>query len=98
MSKILNYSTKAGQSKVASANKYKGKDLRDIYKTYSKIKENAYYSCLSKAINTENYQNDFHISGANCHSFSVAWTGEHNGHSAVFLETAENSYIVLLDR
>lgn len=98
MSKVYNISSKKGQELATRASRVIGKELKDVYKKYSDKKHLAYMRCYMKAMNTEGYGHDYHISSANCNKFSVAWTGQFGGQSAIFLETADNSYIVNLEK
>lgn len=97
MSKIIKASTKKGQQLINSASYVEGFFLKDVYDSYSSSKQAGWNYCYGKYINTPERDN-FHICSHNTFQFSVAWKGVWGGERAMFLETASNSYIILLDK
>lgn len=97
MSRIIKGSTKKGKELIASAKYVDGYSLSDVYSSYSYEKERSYRWCFEKYMNTPDSDN-FHIISHNIFQYSVAWYGTHENEDALFIETANNSYIVLLDK
>lgn len=97
MTRIIKGSTKAGQTLIDRARYYDGFYITDVYDRPSINKENAWQWCYNKFQETED-GSYFRICSHNTFNFSVAWNGKHNGERALFLETRDNSYIVLLDK
>lgn len=56
-------------------------------------KKEATYQYLEEA-----HAHGFHICSHNTFQYSVAWDGIYNGEEATFIETASNSYIILLNK
>ena len=101
MTTLLTAKTKAGQNLINKASSNIGFNLWDVYSSFSYAKEQAYKHCLQKYFDTERCLN-FRIISANTFQFSVAWEGLYTNpatnekQEALFVETASNSYIVLL--
>ena len=81
--------TKKGQNMLATANRFDGYTLDDVFGRYSPAKFHAFVDCVDKC-QAENGHN-FHICSHNTFGFSVAWEVE-NG---VRIETPKNSYFIL---
>lgn len=84
----LNPNTKKAQRLVNSARYNKGRDLSDVYKSWSYKKENAMKNCREMLVEEDG--SDFRIFASNCDTFSVAW----NSPKGVRIETAYNSYLI----
>ena len=101
MTTIIKGSTKRGKNMIARGEQNCGFYLRDIYSKYSDDKLSAYNYCFEKYCNTKNSR-DFHICSYNTFGFSIAWYGEYicDGETeyCLFIETKDNSYIILLNR
>lgn len=93
---IFKASTRRGQRVLSMAQTYQGFELEDVYSSYSSAKFRAWDWCYSKYCLTDDADN-FHISSHNSMCFTVAWNGLWNGKQAVFVETRDNSYIVLIN-
>lgn len=101
MAQIIKAGTKRAKNLLACANWNQGTELRDIYASWSRAKEEAMLDC--KRWKCEENGDNFRITGHNCNFFSVAWemdwvdpdTGE--VHRATHIETGRSSYIVLHD-
>ena len=104
---LVKGSTVKGQNLLASADNNLGYDLWEVYGRFSRAKVNALEWCKEKCHNTNGY--GFRIISKNSFSFSVAWevddfeyvnpkTGEVTIEPATFIETSQNSYIVLKNR
>ena len=102
MTTIVKASTKKGQELVNRSMIDEGFRLSDVYSRPSAAKQSAWEHCYNKYALDE-YADDFHITSHNTNFFTVTWdslwidpvTGE--AHPATFMETAKNSYIILLD-
>lgn len=97
MATIIKGSTKRGQNLITRSNNYEGVYLESVYENYSIYKRNAWDYCYNKYVNTPENSN-FHICSHNSMVFTIAWYGKHGDENAVFIETRDNSYIVLLDK
>lgn len=89
--KFIKGSSKKGQSLIASADRYEGTTLADIYKSYSAEKLKEYNRC--RRICIEEGGKDFHITGHNTYTFDVAWVRP-NGD--IRIETKCSSYAVFI--
>lgn len=96
MKKILKASTKGGYRWIMDAKKNEGYKLSDIYGSYSVNKEKALKWCLNQYNSTENSEN-FRIISHNSNFFTVAWD-ENGKEPKLHIETAKNSYVVLLNQ
>ena len=94
---IVKGSTKRGQELINRASINEGFYISDVYDRASNAKEESWRWCIEKYHNTT-YAHDFHICSHNTFQYSVAWYGIHDGEKALFLETANNSYIVLINK
>ena len=103
---ILKGSTKEGQRYINTARYIAGRTLYDVYNSFSKAKDDAYDWCMRRM---EDFDGDnFHITGANCNFFTVAFegeikyidpkTGEVTDEEVVVVETASSEYVVLVNR
>lgn len=97
MANIIKGRTKKGQGLMATYERYEGYYITDVYDRPSTAKENAWEWCFDKYAKTEGSAN-FHICSFNTFNFTVGWCGKYNGELAIFLETRDNSYIVLLEK
>ena len=96
MKKYLKASTKAGYRWIVSAKKNEGSKLSDIYGRYSANKEKAINWCLNQYNSTKNSDN-FRIISHNSNFFTVAWE-EYGKEPKLHIETASNSYVILLNQ
>ena len=90
-------STKQGKNIIDRASVYEGYYLSDVYGTHSNAKENSWRICHELYINTENHE-DFHICSHNTFQYTVAWYGTKDGEKILRVETANNSFLVWLER
>ena len=99
MAQIIKAGTKRAENLLASANWNQGTELRDIYASWSRAKEEAMLDCKRKRL--EENGDNFRITGHNCNTFSVAWEFDYVDPitrvvtRATHIETAYNTYIVL---
>lgn len=97
MAKIVKGSTKRGQELIARGVEYEGITLGQVYDSWSRSKQEAYDWCYEKYLNTEEHTS-FGICSHNTFQFTVSWLGIYDGENALFLETRDNSYIILMDK
>lgn len=97
MATIIKASSKRGQNLIARGSQWEGVTLGQVYDSWSAYKDEAWNYCYNKYLNTPEH-NAFGIWSHNSFRFSVSWVGLYEGENAMFLETASNSYVVLLDR
>lgn len=90
-------STKAGQNLIARTKNHEGTFLHDVYKSFSRKKEKAWNDCIDMFIHTEDSE-QFHIFSYNVYQFSVAWYGVKDNERILRVETANNSYLVWMER
>lgn len=103
MSRIVKASTSLGRKLCERGSNYEGYRLTDVYDNPSEEKHRAWDWCFNKYCEDRN-SSGFGIISHNTFSFSVSWffdycdpdTGELE--RAMQLETAQNSYTVLLNR
>ena len=96
MATILKYSTKKGKSIVERGSHWIGNTLNQVYDNWSSAKQQAYEWCYDKYLATPDHDS-FGICSANGWMFTVSWLGKYNGQDALFMETRDNSYVVLFD-
>ena len=92
---VVKGSTAKGSQLLSRAKHYEGTSLFDVYGTVSRAKHNAMEDCRQWC--EEDNGTDFHICSHNGYKFSVAWKLEYEGKPAYRLETAQNSYIILVE-
>lgn len=97
MIKEFKASTKRGQNIIARASNYEGYILSDVYGRASKAKELAFDSCY-ELYSSSKTSRDFHICSHNTFQFSVAWNDIWDNEKVLCVETANNSYLVWLER
>ena len=97
MAKIIKGSTKRGQQLIETGSRYEGTTLYQVYDNWSRSKEEAYDWCYEKYLNTPDHSS-FGICSHNTFQFTVSWLGLYNEENALFIETRDNSYIVLLEK
>ena len=92
--RVISGTTKKGQSLLATARRYDGETLDDVYGRYSAAKSRAYNDCKRWCEEDNGY--DFHICSHNCNFFTVAWnyTNPETGETMTRIETASNTYVV----
>lgn len=95
--KIIKGSTKRGQELINIGSRWEGTWLYQVYDKWSPTKEKAWNDCYDKYLATPDCS-AFGIYSHNTFQFSVSWVGTYQGENALFLETANNSYVVLLDK
>jgi hypothetical protein len=93
---LVKGSTKKGQNLLDRASNYEGKELYDVYSSFSKDKRDAYNRC--RGLQYEYRGNNFRIISANSFAFSVAFDGEYENEPATFIITKDNDYVVLLNK
>ena len=79
-----------------------GEKLRDVYKSWSSAKQDAYDDCWGDYIETPNHH-DFRITGKSSNFFTVAWDGHYIDDEGVayyarFIRTYANKYIIIGER
>lgn len=94
--KILKASTKTGYRWILSARNNEGSKLSDIYGRYSAKKEEAWKNCYKEYLNNV-YSENFRIISHNSNFFTVAWE-EYGKEPKLHIETASNSYVILLNQ
>ena len=94
MAIMVNGATKKGQALLASTERNQGTELYHVYGRVSQAKQNAMERC--KAICEAAQGWNFHITGHNAHTFTVAWNymNTETGEVMTRIETAQNTYIV----
>lgn len=101
MTTIIKGRTKRGQAMIEKGEHYCGFYLSDVYTSYSVEKQAAWDYCFRKYCETD-YSSEFHICSYNTFGFSVAWCGEYiyedETEYCLFIETKDNSYVILLNR
>lgn len=90
-------STRQGQNIINRASYHEGYSLADVYGSYSNKKACSYNKCYEIYANDDN-ASDFHICSHNSFCYSVAWNTIINGEEVLRVETANNSFLVWLDR
>lgn len=90
-------STKQGQNLYNRGSHYEGFSLTDVYGSASAEKERAWNWCYNQYLETENHT-AFSICSHNSFQFSVSWLGTKDGENIMRIETAQNSFLVWLDR
>ena len=93
----FNLSTKQGQNIYNRGCNYEGFSLASVYGRASAEKERAWDWCYEQYLATED-RTAFSICSHNTFQFSVSWLGTKDGESIMRVETANNSYLVWLDR
>lgn len=87
----IKMSTKRGQNLMATAERYNGFYLDDVYNSYSLAKANAWKSCYDM-FKAEKGMN-FHICSHNSNVFTVAWVTA----QGIRIETARNSFLIIFE-
>ena len=90
-------STKRGQNIIARAEVYEGTFLHEVYDSFSVEKEKSWNKCYDMFMMTEEHSY-FHICSHNSFQYSVAWYGKKDGEEILRVETANNSFLVWLNR
>lgn len=90
-------STKQGQNIISRASYHEGYFLKDVYGSVSQSKTNAWVLCHHEFCNSPTSE-DFHICSHNTFQFSVAWNDIKDGERILRVETANNSFLVWLER
>ena len=97
MAKVVKGSTRRGQDLIIMGERWAGNTLSQCYDNWSHAKQKAFDWCWEKYVHTEN-SSAFGICSYNTFGFTVSWLGLYEGENALFIETKDNSYIVLLDK
>ena len=95
--KELKFGTKAGKAIVDRVSHYEGRYLWQVYEKPSEAKKKAFFYCEDLFYRTENAEL-FSICSHNTFQFSCGWFGTKDGEPIARLETANNSYLVWLER
>lgn len=90
-------STKQGQNIINRASYNEGYTLADVYGRYSSEKAVSYNWCYEQFSKDDNAYN-FHICSHNSFQYSVAWNTIIDNEDVLRVETANNSYLVWLNR
>lgn len=90
-------STRQGQNIINRASYHEGYSLADVYGSYSNEKAYSYNKCYELYASDDN-ASDFHICSHNSFCYSVAWNTIINGEEVLRVETANNSFLVWLNR
>ena len=90
-------STRQGQNIINRASYHEGYSLDDVYGSYSHEKAYSYNKCYELYVSDVNAI-DFHICSHNSFCYSVAWNTIIDGEEVLRVETANNSFLVWLDR
>lgn len=97
MATIIKGSTKRGERMFTDCKYYEGYYLTDVYSRPSQEKIDAWNDCFNEFLDTEE-SSGFCIVSHNTFQFKVRWFGLYDGEEALYIKTATNSYIVLLDK
>lgn len=94
MANVINGATKRGQNILAMAESNIGRELYDVYGSFSSEKAKAMRDCKRWYLEDNGY--NFHICSANTWQFTVAWNyvNVETGEVMTRVETASSSYIV----
>lgn len=92
MAHIISGLTKKGQALRASALRWEGTELSDVYGRYSNLKEKAMRQCREWCEADGGW--DFHIISHTCQGFSVAWyySDKETGEIITRIETPFSTY------
>ena len=90
-------STRQGQNIIKRASYHEGYSLADVYGSYSDEKAESYNYCFELYASDYNSR-DFHICSHNSFCYSVAWNTIIDGEEVLRVETANNSFLVWLNR
>lgn len=96
MSKIYHENSYMGKKLIAIGSHWIGNTLNQIYDHWSQAKENAYNQCYNKYLATPEHD-AWGICSKNTFGFTVSWVGKYGDTDALFVETKDNSYVVLFD-
>lgn len=97
MATIIKGSTKRGQRLIETGTHWEGNWLHQVYDKWSTSKQYAFDVCYDKYLATPEHT-AWGICSHNTFAFSVSWCGLYEGENALFIETSQNSYVVLLDK
>lgn len=90
-------SRKQGQNIYNRGCHYEGVTLEQVYGCASHAKHQAWERCYNEYENTDNHT-AFSIYSHNSFQFSVSWLGTKDSENIMRVETAQNSFLVWLDR
>lgn len=93
----LNYSSAKGREIFNRASRCVVFTLEQAYDKPSLVKINAYNHCYNEYLKTKN-STGFGICSFNSFQFTCSWIGELNGENIVRYETANNSYLIWVNR
>lgn len=93
----LNYSSAKGRKIFNRASYCIAFTLEEVYNKPSQAKINAYNHCYNEYLKTKNSMG-FGICSFNSFQFTCSWIGEVNGENIVRYETANNSYLIWVNR
>ena len=93
----LNYSSTKGRQIYEKGCHYEGFTLEQVYNNPSSNKQVAYDKCVDEFLNTEDSA-AFSICSHNNFMFTCSWVGKLDGEGIMRYETANNSYLVWLER
>ena len=89
--------TKRGQQLIAMGSRFEGITLYQVYDSFSADKARAYDWCYEQYLATDDHD-AFGICSHNSFQFTCSWVGTLNGENILRIETANNTYIVYLDK
>ena len=93
--RTLKASTSQGKKVIKMAIRCNSTTLEELYKTYSKQKQQAYDVCHKLYIREEGY--NFRVGNANTFGFTACWLVKGEHFDELRVETKDNSYRVILD-
>lgn len=93
--RTLKASTSQGKRVINMAISCKSTTLEELYKTYSNIKQQAYYDCANRFLIEKGY--NFRVGNANTFGFTACWLVKGEHFDELRVETKDNSYRVILD-
>lgn len=96
MIRVYKENSYMGKKLIDMGSNWCGNTLNQIYDNWSQAKENAFNWCYEKYLNTPDHSS-WGICSYNTFGFTVSWCGLYEGQEALFVETRDNSYVVLFD-
>jgi len=94
---IVNAGTKKAEAMIWEwKNCYKGDDVRTAYGTCSADKKDSFDAIRRRAIETEGFNNDLKVIGANCYSYSTMYSFTNAEGTFLVKDTYCNTFITKL--
>ena len=88
--------TKAGQAIINELKWSKGRDIYEAYNNPSPAKVQSFRAIERRALETEGYNHDLHIVGANSNFYSTIYTYTQDGTTYAIKDTYANTYTVAM--